>query len=132
MTDKEIIKALECCVTDGYTCNKCPYEYTKHIINEEYEIMPNGKHYDEWSCDEWLKKDLLDLINRQRAEIERLKNFIEKRKEIVYRAYIDDLYAETKNKAEAIKDFAEIIISDYPEMEYYIDNLVKEMIGEQE
>lgn len=72
MTDNEIIKASECCTSDGCTCKECPYEDTKHIINEEFEIMPNGKTYDEWSCDEWLKIDLLDLINRQKAEIERL------------------------------------------------------------
>lgn len=47
-----------------------------------------------------------------------------------------DFLIEGKRKCESsakkLKDFAEIIISDYPEMEYYIDDLVKEMIGEQE
>lgn len=70
MTDNEVIKALECCTSDKCTCSECSYEYTKHIKNEEFEVMSNGKSYDEWSCDEWLKCDLLDLINRQKAEIE--------------------------------------------------------------
>ena len=73
MTDKEIIKALECCISDGYTCVECPYADTKHMIGDEYELMPNGKTYDEFGCDEWLKIDLFDIINRQKAEIERLK-----------------------------------------------------------
>ena len=72
MTDNEIIKALECCTSDGCTCRECPYEDTKHIVNKEFETMSNGKTYDAWNCDEWLKIDLLDLINRQKAEIERL------------------------------------------------------------
>ena len=72
MTDNEIIKALECCTSDKCTCSECSYEYKKNIKNEEFEVMSNGKSYDEWSCDEWLKCDLLDLINRQKAEIEKL------------------------------------------------------------
>ena len=128
-TDDEIVKALECCTSDKYTCSKCPYEDTKHIKNEEFEIMPNGKSYDEWSCDEWLKCDLLNLINRQKAEMERLKE-----------AYA--LYEETTGlkwaRAEAIKKFANMLKLDLGDMflrshncvESIIDNLVKEMTGE--
>lgn len=58
MTDKEIIKALECCgnvVTS--TCKGCPY-YITHNAN----------------CVKALMHDALDLNNRQQAEIERLQN----------------------------------------------------------
>ncbi len=49
MTDNEIIKALECCSTDD-GCETCPAHGT--------------------GCE--LEKPALDLINRQKAEIERL------------------------------------------------------------
>lgn len=61
MTDNEIIKALECCSTDGRTCEECPY---------------NEQTTDENFCDEKLQADALDLINRQKAEIERLNEKI--------------------------------------------------------
>ena len=54
MTDKEIIKALECCA-EGFKCRStCPY-------------------IDEQDCTSRLFKDAVDLINRQQAEIERLQ-----------------------------------------------------------
>ncbi len=77
MTDNEIIKALECCITPG--CDKsCPF---KGSI----------------SCNEKLMRNTLSLINRQKAEIERLKG------------WQDLLKAEKHSliKAEAIKEFAE-------------------------
>ena len=55
MTDNEIIKALECCVklsTEG--CKACPYYMLGH------------------GCLIECLEDTIDLINRQRAEIERL------------------------------------------------------------
>ena len=33
-------------------------------------------------------------------------------------------------KQEAIKELAELIVSDYPEMEYYLNDLINDMIGE--
>ena len=54
-TDEEVIKALECCSKDNVKdCDACPYEdmETKtYCVNE-------------------LIKDALDLINRQKAEID--------------------------------------------------------------
>ena len=60
MTDEQIIKALECCVNDdegvlGFCNNGCPLF---------------GKNA---NCPEVLRKNALDLINRQKAEIERLE-----------------------------------------------------------
>lgn len=51
MTDNEIIKALECCHADRYSCDKCPYGGIKCTL------------YD----------DTVDLINRQKEKIERLE-----------------------------------------------------------
>jgi hypothetical protein len=53
MNDNEIKKALECCSVFGL-CHKCPYANTHNCANQS-------------------AKDTLDLINRQRAEIERLE-----------------------------------------------------------
>ena len=51
MTDNEIIKALECCINDD--CDNCPDTFG----NCEHNAMRNA----------------LNLINRQQAEIEKLK-----------------------------------------------------------
>ena len=57
MTDEQIIKALECCCKSFGNCTKCPYK-------EVDCVTTSGKSL--------LLKDALDLINRQKAEIERL------------------------------------------------------------
>lgn len=126
MTDKDLIKALECCNKDD--CDNCPYKRNcKNVM-----------------C------DVLDLINRQQAEIEKLK----KELQITRDAYI---MLQTKNeiaKSEAVKEFAERLhdrIVNFPsvypienatlaflngsahrqlEILEIIDNLVKEMVGE--
>lgn len=59
MTDEEIIKALECIKSSGLRklnkCGSCKYSKSN-------------------ACNIWdLLKDALDLINRQKAENERLK-----------------------------------------------------------
>lgn len=118
MTDNEIIKALECCTEESYeNCNECPYS----IDSERCERMK-------------LLEDVLDLINHQKTEIERLKKEIQITKD----AYT---MLQTKNeiiKSEAIKEFAvrlkEIVkftddTYECWEIEGYIDNLVKEMVG---
>lgn len=62
MTDNEIIKALECCGFEfGNLCSVCP-KYEK----------------DNDFCQEELYNYALDLINRQKAEIEKHKNNCEK------------------------------------------------------
>lgn len=120
MTDKEIIKGLECCINWGITtsCADCPLCNTGCV------------HFSKL-------KETLDLINRQQAEIEELKKVV-----------IDDYASEydSKIRAEAIKEFAErlklkididlceaIECSDYLyNLPKLIDNLIKEMVGEQE
>jgi hypothetical protein len=56
MTDNEIIKALECC--KGYLTNDC-------AMCQNVEKYPR--------CNEFLNEIALDLINRQKAEIEKIK-----------------------------------------------------------
>ena len=102
MTDEQIIKALECCGMRD--CGKCPYVGFKEECGN-------------------LSILALDLINRQRAEIEQEINQI---------------------KSEAIKEFAERLKEKLLGMgtnttygkfkygtvkSYEIDNLLKEMEG---
>ena len=56
MTDEQIIKALECCQQEDM-CPQCPYDFA--CYDDKYKSI--------------LGKDALDLINRQKAEVERLK-----------------------------------------------------------
>ena len=62
MTDEQIIKALECCskYPEELSCSECPL---------------NSRGAD--CLDFELGKFVLDLINRQKAEIERLHSVIE-------------------------------------------------------
>lgn len=64
MTDNEIIKALECCTSEGFVCSGCPYD----------TLEAQGVEYTEYDCSWYLRADALDLIERQKAEIERLKD----------------------------------------------------------
>lgn len=56
MTDNEIAKALECCSSPKINaCDDCPF------------------HERCYNNDEFIEKEALDLIKRQKAEIERFK-----------------------------------------------------------
>ena len=113
MTDNEIKKALECCSEHDYLCPKgCPLD------SEERDADCKA-----------LTKHALDLINRQQAEIERLKK----------RSILNGLKVVNKErkqiKSEAIKEFAERLKENFqhiPLVVFRIDNLVKEMTEEKE
>lgn len=132
MGDKDIIKALQICIDGEELCNDCPWYETDLCLVE-------------------IKRAALDLIIRQKAEIERLQkenseNFnkwliLDKRTQERYA----ELYEESKGvvRTEAIKEFAEKLKkclkrrTEYDEggwsvdlltvTEEDIDNLVKEM-----
>ena len=126
MTDKEIIKA---------------FEQQVKLANKSNKMSILGK---------LILDDVLDLINRQKAEIERLKKentILSKNADTAFQDGLNeaqDLYAlQIKNdiKAMAIKEFAERLKGivnfdiqrkrfDEEYMETEIDNLVKEMVGE--
>lgn len=55
MTDKEIIKALECCDVTSGNCANCPSKYRRRS-----------------DCIRILTRDTIELINRQQAKIEHL------------------------------------------------------------
>ena len=149
MTDNEIIKAFKMHLLDNRDCELCPY----------------GPAY--YRCSIILLKDVLDLINRQQGEIEKL----EKETQDKERAYNDEfclrkewqtkcqelLKDKQTTKSEAVKEFAErlkeqdgydnhvfddcasiLVPKEYlkgrdekiKEVWTTIDNLVKEMVGE--
>ena len=118
MNDNEIIKALECCQSPTAECKNCP--------------MPKDIQ-DDCRCMETISRNALSFINRQKAEIERLTTLAElgNMRANDYRV----MRNKAKNaRAEAIKEFAERLKT-YFEIETniftnYIDNLVKEMVGD--
>ena len=93
MTDEQIIKAIGICRTQD-SCKGCPY----------HELYMAG-------CVGTLMKDVFDLINRQKAEIEKLKqenDFFRKTiTENAQRALEVAVEEIEKAKSEAIKEFAE-------------------------
>ena len=131
-TDEQIIKALEYCVYDT-TCQECPDNELSECISVRH-------------------RNLLGLINRQKAEIKSLKQIIDEndkeilklQKRIVF--WREDLnYQPEKIRSEAIKEFAERVETlvlplllaatlEERDMVYrclnIIDNLVKEMTEE--
>ena len=119
MTDNEIIKALECCEA-GVQCDaECPAaDYVDFICNLQ-------------------RRDIISLINRQKAEIESLQQkyeLSEAEREANVKGFTENL--ETV-RAEAIKEFAErlkstmfnedFLLCEPCDMANIIDNLVKEM-----
>ena len=94
MADNEIIKALECCIHS--CCVGCPCA----------DDDANSCNYD--------KKYVLDLINRQKAEIERLSIESETLVTQLKVAY-EQIHKLNMAKFEAIKEFAE-------ELEYFVLN----------
>lgn len=129
MTDEEIKKALECCVTKN--CTKCPI--TKEFL-----------------CMQKLREHALALINRQQAEIEQLKSLCTSNDVIIkaQEAEIEQLQGNLftisnacmQRRNEAIKEFAEKLkekqrtfIGDEYAYEFIpsieIDVLLAEMVG---
>ena len=110
MTDNDIIKALECCSKPvGEDCKECPL-----------------------TAQDCLKVDIeklaLDLINRQKAEIEEQDQ-----------AIVNALKRMGQIRAEAITEFAERLKKYYNRLDnsqgnlisFHIDQIAKEMKGEQ-
>ena len=111
-TDEEVIKALEC---------RMPHD---KVCIEAYDLI-NRKNAE---IDILIRKHdtLLDEIAEKDAEIDELE--AENRG---FSICLDNVIKTTLEiESKTIKEFAEIIVSDYPEMKYYLDNLVKEMTEE--
>lgn len=117
LKDEEIKQALKCCGIEQ-TCRECPLK-------------------NEVDCLDKLNHSLLELINRQQAKIEKYEK--ESNKQFDKMKLLDDrtkqryaeLFKEAKEfvRTETIKEFAELIVADYPEMEFYLNNLLAKMAG---
>ena len=132
MTDTEIIKALECCL--DCNCSECP------AMDED------------GNCHETNYSEVLDLINRQKEEIEelttrndKLKNHFtikfdnDKLKEIVKKAAEKIEIDIKQTKSEAIREFARRLIEEintinYKEYNNYLDtfNTIERVAEEME
>lgn len=96
MTDNEIIKALRCCYREDGSCQYCPL-WKKDCS----------------SCVKELIKLSVDLINRQKAEIEELKKEAKRVSDccrLCDKSYVERL---KKAKSDAIKEFAEMLKSKF-------------------
>ena len=113
MEDKDIIKALEWC-SQLRLCVDCPLRakgYFSHSGN---------------ACRNALMKNALDLINRQKAQIEHLEDNIKFARGNALLGRVE------KIRAEAIKEFAERLIGKCDDPHWCvwmseIEDLVKEM-----
>ena len=119
MTDNEIIKALELCA-NLEECKDCP--------------MANMQKYDTDICEHQIMLYALDLINRQKAEIERLTAERDAMHQDVITAEEYAWQCKTA-KAESIKEFAErlksrLITVTYINFDDIINNLLKETVGD--
>lgn len=122
MTDKQIVKALECCkARNGLNnqCDKCPF----HSLY----------------CMDKLIVDTLDLINHQREEIENKDDLIHRQSDVIseQKEKIERIYVE------AVKEFADLSIkricenvTPIPQQKYLvnmciqeIENTQKEVVG---
>ena len=115
MTDNEIIKAYERCFTLGFdesTCYECPF-YTATA-----------------KCTEDLRDSALNLINRQKAEIEELReriSYLEKSIDCSRKEYNRLLQKLQQAKSEALKEFAERLKSISIGLEIGDDKKIKVM-----
>ena len=156
MIEKDTIKGLECCTDEWYeNCNECPYsidtvscermkllEDSLDLINHKQGLLDAAI-----AGQETLQKALAE----KEREIERLKNKVfcsvvideEKMRNIVNEKVAEFELDIESIKSEAIKEFAERLKSLLAlnkqvsnESYYYIttdiDNLVKEMVGDEE
>ena len=123
MTDTEIIKALECCTTKGAKCSDCPA----------------FRKVDRSNCKKYFR-GAIDLINRQQAEIERLKADNKTLENVIKNNFLEkaglDIDPLAEIRAKAIKEFAIALRQQAFDRLYVsideINNLLKEMVGEQE
>lgn len=138
MTDNDIIKALECC-EKAKTRDDCKKLGCPACEEKGYGCVYFNRtdEEDEWACFAEIGKDLVDLINRQKAEIEEKSN---KLRDVL--PIVAELKAETITEfAERLK--AELVVSqfecdgflydvyDVEETCDKIDQIAKEMKGEQ-
>ena len=98
MTDNEIMKAMECVMGNDVNCSECTYQ----------KVLPFP------SCRMMCAKNALDLINRQKAEIEKLKG------STIVSNIMESQRIKREAKAEAIKKFATKFLEKIHEHHYLL------------
>ena len=118
MTDNEIIKAMQCVMGNDVSCSECEYQ----------KVLPFP------SCRNMCAKNALGLINRQKAEIERLKKNIDGLN-IFTTDYIKVIRLQVmKEFVEEFKRKATVVHKTHSGKYWYeidddeIDNILKEMM----
>ena len=128
MNDEQIVKALECCINpDSGTCSGCPLEENNHLK----------------LCIDIMTQNALDLINRQKAEMEKalatidgLEAEIERLKRqngrleyaFVAECELSACSRKKEIRDEAIKEFAKEFVADLSHMLTYDKNYIKAKI----
>jgi uncharacterized protein (UPF0335 family) len=119
LTDNEIIKALECCnkPIGQAECKKCSYFETEN------------------SCAEKLINDTVDLINRQKAEIERLHEVIngfeeQSHKELLKFVDLSEKYTDAKAEIKKLQSKIERLQSEKAKLHKLIPKMIKEAKSE--
>lgn len=120
MTDSEIIKALEYCAQPIPICKECPC-YDPHVP---------------YPCADQLKWAALNLIDSQKAEIEKLNT----ENQSLRSAATSYKIHYNKARAEAVREFAEKLKNNltknflipYVIVSEIVDNTLKEMVGDTE
>lgn len=121
ITDEEIKSSLEVIATTR-NCNECKIRNCK---------------WGTCNCSQITANAALDLINRQKAEIEKLKG------STIVSNIMESQRIKREAKAEAYKEFAERLNEEAQIADcfdsynmvvgtHFIDNLLKEMVGEKE
>ena len=121
ITDEEIKSSLEVIATT-HNCNECKIRNCK---------------WGTCNCSQITANAALDLINRQKAEIEKLKG------STIVSNIMESQRIKREAKAEAYKEFAERLNEEAQIADcfdsynmvvgtHFIDNLLKEMVGEKE
>lgn len=119
ITDEEIKSSLEVIATTR-NCNECKIRNCK---------------WGTCNCSQITANAALDLINRQKAEIEKLKG------STIVSNIMESQRIKREAKAEAYKEFAEKLKDEWfcncydsPDVDFddFIFNLLKEMVGEEE
>ena len=131
LTDEEIISSLEVIASTG-NCEECKIR---------------NCNWGDCNCSQITANAALDLINRQKAEIERLKEcpkciyeYDGKTTEYCVEGHCSNFKTVEQIKSEAYKEFAEHLKErwsnncyDSPDIDFdeFVDNLLKEMVGEE-
>ena len=144
MTDKEIIKALECCIKPTSDCDNCPLDVRDddncfdrakqgalNIINRQQVELNNYSHNVRNMSKDFIEQQ--KIIQEQQAEIEKLTTIAESYHEAA-------LIAMELQRKQGIKEFADRLeeaICKIPQHHFtlagviwLIKKFVKEMVGD--